>query len=243
MKRRNVSPTSASSSSAASSLTYTWPSTRLSILTSPPETDVSGPNPRMNAGSMPTMLARPSLRDVLAFTTGADSPICGRRPSMVSRSASSPCSWTKRSKGKYGELPRLSSASASVETMISSTVFRDLMASWRMEKASVSPVPNADAIMTVLSMTPMMIRAVCPRLRGMLRSPILSIIRLRHARTTTTAMAARNMPSSTGIRMFIESPNISSIRRPPPVPAPRPSPHRRSPPRPTRRRPRHRPSS
>ena len=71
-------------------------------------------------------------------------------------------------------------------------------------------------MITVLSITPTMMRAVWPSLRDIGRRPIFSIMRLRAARTTSTAIAARKMARTIIMRTFMESPKISSITQPPP---------------------------
>ena len=75
----------------------------------------------------------------------------------------------------------------------------------------VSPVAKAAAIMTVLSMMPTTIRTVWARRRGMLRSPIFSMTRLRQAIRATAASAGTTMASSTTMMRLVERPNSFSI--------------------------------
>ena len=74
-----------------------------------------------------------------------------------------------------------------------------------------SPVPKAAAMIRVLTMMPKMIRAVWDLRRGMLRSPSLSITRLRQPMTATPAIAGRKTASRPNMMMSMDRPNSSSI--------------------------------
>ena len=75
----------------------------------------------------------------------------------------------------------------------------------------VSPVPKAAAMINVEIMMPTMMRMVCARRLGMLRSPSFSITGLRQPMTAITTNAGRNTASRPYIMESIGTPKSSSI--------------------------------
>ena len=209
-----VSPAIASSSSAAASLTYASRLPSDASDNSPPDAVSRGPNPCSRPCSSPTTFRKPSLSFVLGLTDGATNASCGVRPSIVSRWATSCCSFSKRSYSMNGVEPKESPASAKDGTITSSIVFSESSVSCRIETLSVSPVPSAAEMITVLSITPITISAVWPHRRVIGLTPILNMTRLRSASSATMAIASRNTTSRVAIITFMETPKISCIRRP-----------------------------
>ena len=76
----------------------------------------------------------------------------------------------------------------------------------------MSPVVKAAEMMSVLSISPMMIRTVCARRRAKLRIPMRNMTRLRRNTATTLARERPSNASRTNMILVIGMPKRVSLR-------------------------------
>ena len=128
-----VSPTDASSDSAASSLMNTAPPDRVEMSSGLPFASRTGPKTPRSEVSIPVTFIRPTLSPVAGFEIGARSAMIGISPSMRSSSES----WARRSSSvpteKYGLLPVRPTESPTAEVRISSISPSPFVTSFRIE--------------------------------------------------------------------------------------------------------------
>ena len=206
--RSMMLPAPASRSSANSALMYTCPGPSSPTSSAAPSAVTRRSNPSICAASKPNTSTLVLLRPVSAATAATRSRAATITPSTgASASASRTRSPTTAS--KYAALPDSSRSSAAT---VSSTRPMRSSACTRMECASVSPVAKDAENSSVASISPSTMRTVCARRRGMFRTAILNITRLRNAKNAVMTAPTRNTTPRVLVRMSVLRPKRVSIR-------------------------------